>query len=644
MIWGRLAVMLFAGMTVAGAAGGVDAAKLERLGQPCRAKNILAARMVKDRATGREMFVLANMNENSGAELIFIDYDKDTGKVYRAPAGAGAWGLNEVPGDRLVVSTFYDGVFMVFDLKKMEFIKVAQFPGESYIWNMAMGSDGRIYGGSYAGAKLGALDLKTYTVEDCGAPAPPNLYLRYVSPTPSGDILCYFNTEKPTTLLYDPATKKFRPAPAAVSNGVLGTVWNSYFLAGRQVFKGKELEEITPVPFPTPPADKGIWGFDVSLTTPDRVYMRQGEAVYSYKVGDKDVTLACDLDLLRGGLRAASSNGDLLGLRGQDYFVIRPGDKEVKLKPIPVESGPRETLFLRVDPSGTLWGGPTFGQTLWHMDPKTKKAINTGTISDAGGEVYDVAFAGGKVYAVAYAGGDIVQYDPSQPWDQVGQKNPIVIKRLSSAGYIRPEAGVTVGADGMLYAGWLTQYGKYGGAVSITDPKTGDTQLIENPLGEQAIVGAIPGDGFVYVGSSLSGNGLPYKKGEWARFGVVDLSTKTTVFQHEFDGCYGVKVLGYDPESKRVALSVGGKPVLFDTKTRGFVTKLTDAANIGSRSVAVPGDGSVIYGSGKSVVRLDMRTGRTSTILEAPANVNNVAVGPKGELYISCGVDVYAVR
>lgn len=642
-MWGKLLAMLIAGLAIAGVNGGADAARLELLGQPCRAKNVLACLMVKDRATGREMLVLSNMNENSGAELIFVDYQNDTAKVYRAPAGAGAWGLNEIPGDRLVVSTFYDGVFMIFDLKKMEFVKVADFPGETYIWTMAMGSDGRIYGGTYPGGKLGALDLTTYEVEDCGAPAPPNLYLRYVSPTPSGDILCFFNTEKPTTLLYDPATKKFRPAPPAVSGGVRGAVWNGYFIAGRQVFEGKELTEVKPIPWPTPPPDKGAWLFDISLTTPDTVYMRQGETVYSYTKGDKEIKVACDLDLLRGGLRGAASNGDLLGLRGQDYFVIRPGDKEIKLRPIPAESGPRDTHFLRVGPDGTLWGGPTFGQTLWHMDPKTRKAVNTGAVSDSGGEVYDVAFVDGKVYAVAYAGGDIVRYDPAQPWDQVGKRNPVVIKKVGSK-YIRPEAGVSVGPDGKLYAGWLAQYGTYGGAVSITDPKTGDTELIENPLGEQAVTGVLRADDAIFVGTSLSGNGLPHKKGEWARFGIVDPKTKDTVFQHEFEGYAGVRVLAYDQQSRRVFLAVGGKPMLFDSKVRGFVKDLDGAAKVGGRSVAVPGDGSVVYGSGKSVVRLDMRTGETSVVVEAPENVHNVAVGPNGELYISCGVDVYAVR
>lgn len=631
-------------MALAAIASTVNAATLELLGRPCRAKNILATCIVKDRATGREMFVLSDMNENSHAELLFVDFENNTGRAYRAPAGAGAWALKEVPGDRLIVGTFYDGVFMVFDLKKMEFVKVANFPGETYIWNLAMGGDGRVYGGTYPGGKLGALDLNDYTVEDCGAPAPPNLYCRQVSELPDGRILCYFNTEKPTALTFDPAKKKFDPAPPAISNGVQGAVFDGYFVTGRQVFDGKTLEEVRPIPFPTPPAEKGRWSFNAHMTTRDTVYMQQGQALYRYKAGDKDMTLVCDVDTFRSGIDEVSADGWALGVRGQDYFVVKPGAKAAELRPIPVESGPRQTLFLRVAPDGRLWGGPTFGQTLWWMDPHTKKYVNTSTICDSGGEVYDVAFANGKVYAVAYAGGDIVEYDPSQPWNQIGLANPRVIKHLATNGYIRPEAGVTTGPDGKLYAGWLTRYGAYGGAVSITDPQTGDTELIENPLGEQAVVGVATDGKYVYVGTSLTGNGLPQKKGEWARFGMIDLATKKVVFQREFEGCASVRILGCDPESRRVALSAAGKPMLFDTVVRGFVAELDGAAQVGGRSVALPGDGSVIYGSGSTVVRLDMRTGRTTILLQAPSKVDNVAAGPDGRLYISCGVNVYAVK
>ena len=57
-------------------------------------------------AAGKEWFVLSNTNETSGVELIFIDFAANTGKTFRAPAGQGAWLLNPVPGDRLIVGTW----------------------------------------------------------------------------------------------------------------------------------------------------------------------------------------------------------------------------------------------------------------------------------------------------------------------------------------------------------------------------------------------------------------------------------------------------------------------------------------------------------------------------------------------------------
>src|SRR4051812_48994962 len=95
-------------------------AEPQLLGEPCRAFNFLSGRVLKA-PDGKQYLVVGNMNEITGCELIFIDFKADTGKTYHAPNGAGAWALNRVPGDRLVVGTFYDGHFMVFDLKTMKF-------------------------------------------------------------------------------------------------------------------------------------------------------------------------------------------------------------------------------------------------------------------------------------------------------------------------------------------------------------------------------------------------------------------------------------------------------------------------------------------------------------------------------------------
>lgn len=619
------------------------AAAVEHLGRPCRAKNVLAGRIVTDRQTGRERFVITNMNETTGAELIFIDFEHDTGKVFHAPKGSGAWALLEAPGDRLIVGTFYDGQFMVFDLKKMAFVKSAGFPGETYIWNLAMGGDGRVYGGSYGHGKLGALDLKTYAVEDLGAPAPPNLYLRYVSTLPDGRILCHFYTEKPTTLIFDPATKQFTPAPSTLAEAQRGVTWNGYFLTGNRVYHGRELALVEPPPFPTP-TGKGAWSVNLNLTTPDTLYLAQGSTLYRYRAGEAALTRVARVDLRGGAVYAVSRTGALLGVRGQDYAVIRPGASKVTLRPIPVESGPRPTLFLKAGPDGLLWGGPDFGQTLFSLDPRTKKAVNTGKICAGGGEVYDVTFKDGAVYAVAYAGGDIVRYEPRQPWDQWDGKNPRTIAHFEGRGYIRPVGGVVVGPDGLLYSGWMAKYGTYGGALAVTDPTTGKSELTENPLGQQAVSGVAVDDACVYLGTSLAANGLPDKKGEPTHFGVLDRATKKVLVSQPFEGAASLHSFALDRAAGRLAFAAGQRICLFSTADRRFVDLPAGTPPLTGNGVCAPGDGRLYFGSGASLVALNLRTGAATTLATLPAAITNTTVGPDGAVYVSCGPDVYRVR
>jgi hypothetical protein len=629
------------------------ASVVEHLGQPCRAKCILAGRVVTRRATGRECFVLTDMNEATGMELIFIDLERDAAESFRAPAGSGAWALLEVPGDRLIVGTYYDGQFMVFDLKAMKFIKAVGFPGEQYIWKLALGSDGRVYGGTFPGAKLGALDLNTYTVEDLGAPVLPNLYSRWVSATPEGRILCIFGNNTPATLLFDPATKKFEKLPPKLEGVSMGVSWNGYFISGSRAFKGGSLEVVDPPPFPVPPPEKGDWSVLLDLTTDDVLFLGQGSAVYRYAKGDSALTLVGDFDLRGGWLLASAANGSVLGARGQQYFIIKPGAKELMLRPIPVESGPRPTLFLRADDRGRLWGGPEGGQTLFWMDTRTGKVVNTDAITNAAGDVYDVTFIDGKVYAASYCGGDITVYDPEQPWDQWNGKNP---RHLAAVpGYIRPTGGIVTGPDGKLYSGWMARYGVYGGAVAITEPVTGATEVIENPLGEQAINGLAVDDRFAYIGTTLGANGLNRKPNESARFGVLDLATRKVVFQHTFNKATRVRRVVYDPRTRRVAMAVGTVDKLqlrvFDVASQRFVHNLrpgappvSPAAGVTSGSAVAPGDGKVYYGSGRSLVAVDLQSGEVTHIADAPKGISSITIAPDGTIYFSCNEDVYRVK
>lgn len=629
-------------MLVLSLIGGVqaDARSIELLAQPCRSKNVLSGCVVVDRADGRERFAVGNMNEYGGAEIIYIDFEKDTASYYPSGVGQGSWGVMEIPGDRLLMPTYHPGWYAVFDLKRMDYTRTVEFKPEGYIWTAALGGDGRAYGGTYPGAKLAALDLNTYEIEDCGAPSPSNTYLRTVAAMPDGRIMCNFGYVKPEVLIYDPKTKKFDPLPEQMAGVTIGVSWQGYFMAGSLVFDGETLQRVDP-PFPTPPADKGGWGVHMGLTRGDTVYLQQNTAIYRWTKGDKDLTLVADVDLSGGVLYGATKDGRILGIRGQDYFIIKPGDTMLNLRAIPGESSPRPTHFLRVDPRGLLWGGPGFAQTLWSLDPNTKQYNNTRTISDKGGEPYDAAFVDGVVYAAAYAGGEIIRYDPREPWDQINHKNPRTIADLGAKGYIRPIGTIQLGPDGKLYSGWQAKYGTYGGAVAITDPKTEQTELIENPLGQQAIAGIAIGDGVVFAGTNLTANGLPPKTGESPMFGVIDVKTRSVVFERTFEGAKGIAALAYDPVSKRAVVVVDGALKLFDTRVNGFAD--IDAPKP-QGSVSAPGDGRLYYGSGTSIIALEMATGRFETVVDAGVRVSNVAVDSKGNIYFSSGVDVYAVR
>lgn len=617
------------------------------VGTPCRSYNMLAARLVEHPQSGREVLALTNMNE-AGGELIFVDWEQDKGSLVRMPAGEGSWALAEVPGKRLVIGTFFDGTFLVYDLQKEEWAGKVPVPGETYIWSVAQGKDGRIYGGTYDEGKLTALDLENYSVEDLGAAAPPNMYLRNVSALPDGRILCSYGTESPTTLVFDPATKSFTPPPPAMQGVKSGVVWNGYFVSGARLFDGTTLEEVKPLPF-SPPPDAKSWSVNADATTSETLYVTANRRLYRYLPGSPEPVLVSDADLGRVHVTGVAKNGTLVGRRGQDYFVVRPGDTRPQLRRIPVESAPRPSLFLRLDERGHLWGGPFFGQTLFEMNPSTGETTNTGVVTGHGGEVYDIASHEGKIYAVTYSGGEVIEYDPRAAWNEFAGINPRNLVKLAPRGYIRPAAGVTLGPDGLLYAGWWAEYGRYGGALSITNPRTGETELIENPLGRQSVGGLAVDERCAYLATTVMANGLPNKK-EAPRFGVYDLGTRQLVYEHTFSS-WDEKTttqsvpLALDRKSGRLALSADGALHVFDTSSRRFLKGFApDAPPVGTFAVAAPGNGKAYYGSARRVVELDLASGAWRELASLPNNIWTLCASAEGTVYAACGAEIYEVK
>ena len=620
----------------------------QHLGQPCRAKQILSGKIVVDRRDARERFVIANNNEEHNLELIFIDFENDTAEVFTAPSGAGSWALLEVPGDRLIVGTFYNGVYLVFDLKTMQFVQTADFPGESYIWNLALGGDGRVYGGTYPGAKLGALDLESYTVQDLGAPVLPNMYLRKVMPAPGGKIVCYFMTEQPATRVYAPDSGRFEPMPGLAEGEIVagGVCYEGQYFLGStnlktlRAWRGPQLQPMEDLPLPEPPGGGEWLGVNTLASDSERLLLHHASGHYLLASGG-DPEFISNVQT-RGRVYAASQDGQLLGIRGQDYFAVARGEEQVSLRKIPAEGKGRPSLFLTADDRGRIWGGPHFGQTLFYYDVESGEVVNTSTVSDNGGEVYECVVVDGVVYAAAYSGGELIRYDPDQPWDQWNGVNPRTLHTVAPD-YIRPSGGIQVGPGGMLYAGWMAKYGAYGGALTRTDPKTHETETWNNPLGPQAIGGLATGRRYVYLGTTRTANGLP-KSERSVRFGVWDPQTESLVAELTFDDLDGIYRMGEVPERRKVCLGLGRQLAVFDLDAMGIVEMLPLGGSGVTTRMLADGDRSVVFGAGQRLLRYDLVAREMKTLCVLPKTIHNLVRASDGRFYLNCGADLYRIE
>jgi hypothetical protein len=636
----RREVLLTALVSGLATTASAEKTNMELLGQPCLARNMHNGCLVQDK--GRDFFVLTNTNEITNVELIFIDIEAGTGETYPAPTGSGAWALQKLPGNQLGVGTYYNGTFLIFDVPSRKWVKSVKFPGEDYLWSFAIGGDNRLYTGTYPGAKLGALDLKTGKVESWSTPGKPNLYLRNVSTLPDGRIYCYFGTEKPISFVFDPKTKEFTSTPEAMHTVTAGVTWNGYFVSGKKAYRMPDLVEVDPLPFPIP-SGTTEWQVHLAMSDAKALVVQQGSSLYRFHVGETELTKIASVPTTGISMFAVNEAGHVFGTRGQDYFISQVDPQKLRLEGVPGPSSPREVFFLSTDDKNRLWGGPPFGQTLFYQDLTTGKVTNTRGVSNRGGEVYDVEVMDGIAYGVSYVGGEIIRYDPSQPWNHIGGVNPRVIAKAGPE-FIRPAAGITNGGDGKLYSGWWAKYGTYGGAVAITDPTNGATELIRNPLGTQAISGLAVHQGQAMIGTTLAGNGLPSQPNASAKFGVYDLAARKTLFTQEFPGATSVSRVTYDPQTRLTVCIISRSEnslAIFDPSVMQFRETKGKLKNLRPGYLTAAGPGRIAFSEKKKLYLLDLATGTVTDRGSAPENIHCITFAPDGRLYVACGAAVY---
>lgn len=622
-----------------------DLAPYELLESPARAFHFLGGTTLLNEAEGTELVAMATASEHFTMSLAFVNPETDQTSLVTAPVGSGAWALARVPGkNMLAVGAYYEASVLLFDLDAWAFKEeTLRFSGESVIWNFAAGGDGRLYFGTYPGGKLGALDPETLTLEDLGAPLPPNTNLQRVSPLPDGRILCAFGPEQPGVRVYDPATKMFVEPPETLAGVSSGKIWNGQFVSGTSAFD----KELNPAdPFPKPPAEGGEWSVVQETTTDKMLWLRQGNVLFRFKAGDGELTRVSDIELRGGRLVAGLQSGAVFGVRGRLYFSLDQDSTSLLRKPVMAPPPARPPLFLTVEPENNrLWGGPYFGQTVFLLDTQTKTYVAMDKVVDADGAVLDMVSIQGILFGVSEPNGDIFRLDPEASWDQYGRKNPVTIASLAARGYTRPTGGILMAYDTNLYSGWMAGPGRHGGAIAVTHPVTGATELIENPFGKQAVTGLTVDESHIYVGTSIEGNGLPNKEGESPQLGIMGFDTRQPYKNFAFPGAVTVDRLHRHPFMPRLTFTVDGNIRQLDLNRLELLPAPADPAPpVTGKKIAYTGGGSLFYASEKQIIKFNPQTGGHAVFAELPEKIGAFTGSTNWELYAACGPAVYRVR
>jgi hypothetical protein len=574
-------------------------------GTPCRNFNILASTVVNDPKDGREKLVLSNFAAGQTGNLIFIDTLTGEGESVELPGDEGAWGLVNWKDEKLVVGTCPKFAYLhCLDLKTREWADSIKSEGEKYFWDMTLGSDGKIYGGTWPGCSLVCYDPEQHTLTNVGRASDnlKNQYSRPVNGKLPGYILLAGGYDVPFLKAFHIESGTFHDF--GTPGFVVKEVQDTFICTS----KGEELEFYDPQTFERLDAS----GLEEKLTHKQLTFPN-GKKIRAIPLAD----------------------GRFASIRGQDYVIVDDLDQAPELKRIPVPAPATRIHTITADAEGNIWGSCGFGQTIFRFNPADGTYWNSSSVCDHGGEVYGMRFVEGRLFLSAYVGGDHIVYDPSQPWDQVNNVNPKTLQSVSPE-YVRPEGCTVIGPDGGLWTGWSAQYGTYGGALSRIDPVTHAVDVWKHPIEGQQVAGVSADERYVYFTTNGGASGLPYQE-VLCHFGVWDCE-KGLIHSVQFEA--GVRPgNAIAAGGGRVYVNVGKEIRIYNPELLAFEQQTIQVEEPCSWFVATS-KGELAAFSGKRLLLLDLFTGELKREIELPGPVRAAADHPDG-LYFAVGTVLY---
>lgn len=533
-----------------------------------------------------------------GGKLFLVAVDPETGKgeQYASPAGTGAWGFIVGPDHRIYLGTHEgpapedSGRILVFDPRQPEkAIQVAGRPSstETYLWMFANGTDGKIYGCTYPGAKLVSYDPKTGDMSDLGVMDDTQKYTRSLCVGTDGYVYLGVGYGRANVVRYDPKTGAHTAIlPAQYRQDPVQTSASVYTGSDGKVYAG---------------AARMVPGEAGALNPQSVTLVVDGDGLVECASPASPVSQA----RFRDGRIVANAN-----LNGT-YDIVFP-DGHADKHTFEYHGAGSGIFMVSPGPLGRVYGGTAMPCELFWYDPATGTYANPGNPCEVGGEIYSMLDYHGSLYCCAYPGSFLALWDPAKPWNygRAAESNPRGLGPLG-VGHLRPRAMI-LGPEERLYIGSYPEYGRLGGSLGVWDPP--GAALVENYhhlIKNQSIV-ALAYDvksGLVFGGSATAGGGGTTPVEPEAKFFAFDPAKKALAFEHvPVPGAQAIRTL---VQVERRIFGIAGENRLFvyDIDTKEYIHQAAlPVNNVPDLCMARWHDGALYGLSNKEVFRLDPAT------------------------------------
>lgn len=435
-------------------------------------------------------------------------YDLTTGAVTataKIPGVAGCWGAASI-GTDLYVGTYTPGGVFRIDTRTLTVEQVID-PGTEVIWTLRASPDGKIYAGTYLGARLWEYDPATGRSTDLGRMHETEEYVRDLEVTDThvyacigsaAHLIAYDRATRTKTEIMPPelADQTFAATAAIVGDHlIVGFSPTSQILVADLADHGRT--QILKTPNESFVMAITGTGKDVWFTT------RPSGSLYHFTIGDTEPELVTvpipEASTLRMGMLP---DGKLWLVQANQSLIVDPATKEVEVFDLAspdLEPSPERPMSLAYG-DGRLFVGGSAGVQVTAADGSSTDRISLG------GEAKDFDIVDHVVHAGVYTLARIYR----MPTD--GETFTEVARVAADQEQTRAHCVVVDRRSGLVHLGTEPDYGKWEGALSTLDPSTGELRTWRGVIPDQSIhsIAVVPG-GLYLGGDVINGFGTQPK-------------------------------------------------------------------------------------------------------------------------------------